>query len=537
MARTVRAARHALGCLALFGACSGVGAANQDDAPAAPSHSEPTEDLGEMAVAATAQAVALPATEPAPSRVPEIEASAWGEPSGGAATLIDQRFPLHGIAFQVQAQVHRRPEPSELPIGYLRRGAVFRAARVEGGRGCRKGWYELASGGYVCRGDGVAIGAEPQRFEPSPEPPDRFAGLPYRYAKNLAHDAHQYWRVPTEAERAAVAERLTELDAAAAAEAEAEADSSAKAEATTPASPEIEEGTVGLQDQADEEDEASKLPEILRMRMEPGFYVSIDRGYQAVEEEGAEGYLRTVRGAYLRDVALRDATDPTAPGRSLRDGTSLPLGFVFMKGVESYRRDPISGARTPAGTLERLRSFELDTKTADIEGKPYRVTREGLLIREHLVRVAERRARPSQVRRGVRWIHVRLSSQTLVAYEGDEPVFATIVSSGKEGHETPTGLFRVHTKHVSTTMDGLAGTDDAYSIEDVPWTIYFNGSYALHGAFWHDRFGIVRSHGCVNLAPPDARWLFLWTTPVVPAGWHGAVAPADDLGTYVLIED
>jgi len=271
--------------------------------------------------------------------------------------------------------------------------------------------------------------------------------------------------------------------------------------------------------------------------MEPGFYVSLDAGYPGPNDPPTPGYVRTVRGALVREDGLRDATEPFAPGLSLRDGTTLPVGFAFMKGVHAYRRDPITGARLEAGTVERLSSLPLSTQTLELEGKPYRVALDGRLVRSHLLRVAELRARPSQIRRGARWIHVRLSSQTLVAYEGDRPVFTTIVSSGKEGHETPTGLFRVHTKHVSTTMDGMAGTDDAYSIEDVPWTIYFNGSYALHAAFWHDRFGIVRSHGCVNLAPADARWLFHWTTPEVPAGWHGAVAPADALGTYVLVEE
>jgi hypothetical protein len=66
--------------------------------------------------------------------------------------------------------------------------------------------------------------------------------------------------------------------------------------------------------------------------------------------------------------------------------------------------------------------------------------------------------------------------------------------------------------------------------------MYFEGSYALHGAFWHDRFGQVRSHGCVNLAPEDARWLFRWTTPLLPAGWHGVVAPRPNIGTWVFIE-
>jgi hypothetical protein len=58
---------------------------------------------------------------------------------------------------------------------------------------------------------------------------------------------------------------------------------------------------------------------------------------------------------------------------------------------------------------------------------------------------------------------------------------------------------------------------------------------ALHAAFWHQRFGRVRSHGCVNLAPADAHWLFDWTTPNLPSGFHGVISTKDNLGTFVVI--
>jgi hypothetical protein len=70
---------------------------------------------------------------------------------------------------------------------------------------------------------------------------------------------------------------------------------------------------------------------------------------------------------------------------------------------------------------------------------------------------------------------------------------------------------------------------DNFELRDVPWIQYFASGYALHGAYWHDVFGIPRSHGCVNLSPIDARLAFLWTTPAVPDGWHG-VNVGDDFG-------
>jgi lipoprotein-anchoring transpeptidase ErfK/SrfK len=57
----------------------------------------------------------------------------------------------------------------------------------------------------------------------------------------------------------------------------------------------------------------------------------------------------------------------------------------------------------------------------------------------------------------------------------------------------------------------------------VPYIQYFQDGYALHAAYWHDQFGQPKSHGCINLAPLDARWLFFFTKPDLPLGWHGVM--------------
>lgn len=147
------------------------------------------------------------------------------------------------------------------------------------------------------------------------------------------------------------------------------------------------------------------------------------------------------------------------------------------------------------------------------------------------LRIARLRPRPASVGEGKKWIHVDLDEQVLVAYEGDTPVFATLVATGKEGYDTPTGLFRIRHKHITTTMRGDHPIDGVYDVAEVPWTMYYDRSYALHGAYWHDAFGAVRSHGCTNISPNDARFLFGWSTPSVPEHWHGV---RED-GTRVLL--
>ncbi|HEY4158249.1 MAG TPA: L,D-transpeptidase, partial [Polyangiaceae bacterium] len=77
-----------------------------------------------------------------------------------------------------------------------------------------------------------------------------------------------------------------------------------------------------------------------------------------------------------------------------------------------------------------------------------------------------------------------------------------------------------------------------FELRDVPWIEYFASGYALHGAYWHDVFGIPRSHGCINLAPIDARYVFMWTDPPVPKGWQGINVGSDmGEGTGVVVRE
>jgi hypothetical protein len=84
-------------------------------------------------------------------------------------------------------------------------------------------------------------------------------------------------------------------------------------------------------------------------------------------------------------------------------------------------------------------------------------------------------------------------------------------------------------------MDNDEPGEPPYSLEDVPYVMYFKGAYAFHSAFWHDRFGRPRSHGCINLAPRDAKWLYNWAGPDLPPTWHGGSATEENPGTWVWV--
>lgn len=111
-----------------------------------------------------------------------------------------------------------------------------------------------------------------------------------------------------------------------------------------------------------------------------------------------------------------------------------------------------------------------------------------------------------------RWIEVNLSAQYLTAWVGNTRVNGTLVSTGKPGFETPTGTYYVLYRYRYDTMAGCI-QGECYYVPDVPWTQYFtNYGHALHGAYWHNDFGTVRSHGCVNLPLWFAEWLWDWAT-------------------------
>lgn len=113
-----------------------------------------------------------------------------------------------------------------------------------------------------------------------------------------------------------------------------------------------------------------------------------------------------------------------------------------------------------------------------------------------------RLARPQ---RTGQWIEVDLSQQRLTAWKGRNRVRSYIVSTGKSRTPTRTGTYRVQRKYSSTSMRGRG-----YYVPNVPYTMYYSGGYAMHGAYWHNRFGTPVSHGCINLPVRQARWLYRW---------------------------
>jgi hypothetical protein len=140
-------------------------------------------------------------------------------------------------------------------------------------------------------------------------------------------------------------------------------------------------------------------------------------------------------------------------------------------------------------------------------------------------------------------IKANLDSQTLSCFEGNNEVYFCRISSGlsydpatgqiSDKLATPAGNLLTHWKIISLNM--TAGTfQSGYSTPAVPWDTMISGDgIAIHGAFWHNAFGEKRSHGCINVSPEDAKWIFRWTTPPVSLAQSEVRISLPDHGTIV----
>jgi hypothetical protein len=170
-----------------------------------------------------------------------------------------------------------------------------------------------------------------------------------------------------------------------------------------------------------------------------------------------------------------------------------------------------------------------------ISGTPWYRIGDGQWIHGGFVRPFSISTRPSGVGANEKWIDVNLTNQTVIAYEGDTPVFATLTATGARGFETVTGLYRIYVKHRTAPMRSPYGDRRPYNYADVPYIMYFHRGYGLHGSYWHDLYGSVQSAGCVNLSPHDSQWLFNWAGPVLPSGARTVNSSANNPGTAVWV--
>ncbi|MBI5608514.1 MAG: L,D-transpeptidase [Deltaproteobacteria bacterium] len=240
------------------------------------------------------------------------------------------------------------------------------------------------------------------------------------------------------------------------------------------------------------------------------------------------GWLRRPDGGYMQKSAIKLFTPSTFVGE--HDPAAPVLAFVRRK-VALRPEGAKSPPKDPAAVHWFSRYDRLPVKA--IQGQKVHVT--GGWVPRSLVRIATAQERPKGVKPADRWLHVDLAEQILTAYEGDKMVFATLISTGKPGTSTKAGRFEVYGKTVHGTMHGRPW--DYYYAEEVPHVLHFDAGRAFHGAYWHDQFGIMKSHGCINLSPADAAWLYQFVPPATPAGWHNVLPLAWGVRPVAVLVD
>ncbi|MGA9531703.1 MAG: L,D-transpeptidase [Anaerolineales bacterium] len=218
----------------------------------------------------------------------------------------------------------------------------------------------------------------------------------------------------------------------------------------------------------------------------------------------AHVYL-TPRG-YARASRLRQATISDFHGLAFFRTPSRPFGWLAAGGICPRPRPSMS---SPFGSrcYTRYRQVPILSET-ESDGIRWLQIGEGEWVDADYVAEVYPADPPADMLAVNRWVDVNLAEQVVRAYQDGQLVYVTLASTGRTGFWTRPGTFQVWIKLQADDMSGGSAGSSYYFLERVPWVLYFDQARALHGTYWHNRFGEPSSHGCVNLSPTDAHWFF-----------------------------
>ncbi|MEO0561244.1 MAG: L,D-transpeptidase, partial [Chloroflexota bacterium] len=226
---------------------------------------------------------------------------------------------------------------------------------------------------------------------------------------------------------------------------------------------------------------------------------------QAVDTS-VEGWVQIQGGEWMRASDLTYVQPSLLRGFQIDDGLADPFAWILGNVITA----PYPGGPQDISTGVRKYYYNPVNiyATVEVDGWRWYMIGPDQWVEQRNVSKPTIVERPEGV--SGRWVSVDLYEQSMVAYQDDEPVFATVIASGLPEWATNEGLFEVWYRLPAGEMSGAFGAPDAYALQSVPWTLYFDGDISLHGAYWHDAFGFRRSHGCVNMSISDSRWLYEW---------------------------
>lgn len=229
-----------------------------------------------------------------------------------------------------------------------------------------------------------------------------------------------------------------------------------------------------------------------------------------VEANGHTWYVVNP-GQYALAEDIRVVPTPEFHGVEVTVQPERPFGWILQEVRPSTEVD--GEPNQEFARLERFTFFQVfDAALGEDDWIWYEIGG-GRWVRQTYVSLVDVHSPPEDVGADEFWVEVDLYEQSFAAYEGSRMVYAGLVSSGLNRWPTHEGLFQVFSRHLQIKMSGAEGKIDYYFIEDVPYTMYFDprNEIALHGAYWHNRYGYKHSHGCVNMPPRDAEWIYNWS--------------------------
>ncbi|MBX3188765.1 MAG: L,D-transpeptidase [Labilithrix sp.] len=501
----------------------------------------------------------------------------------------------------MQTNIYSKPSDTARKIGYLRLGAIVpRSEKAFGSEGCTGGsWYGVAPRGFVCTGKNATLEIDSALVRAASVRPDASRPLPYAYGFIRAV-APLYLRLPSKEESLAsefkLGEHLAWWERKGHETNRAEhIGANDLAREVIPDAPQVPRSDtladgilLGGRTEADPppfwlETGSRKIPNVSGFEVPAAsIFANRVRRHTGIAFVGAFNTgpqwdnRRFAITADLRLIPVDKVKPEVASafhGVELNGAQGIKLPVAFAKpcnpNAKGTPRPCVRTYHDDGGNLKRTtdvlptRAFlELTGVQRKSKGTRFLETKSGAWVRASDVGVAVvPQEWPQAAQKGERWVDVSIEDQTLVLWEGQKPVYATLVSTGQDGLDdpkkskaTPRGTFRVRSKHITATMDsdgrsavsgGAApasgespSAEDkhagSFELRDVPYVQYFQDGYALHSAYWHDHFGLPRSHGCINLAPIDALRVFRFTDPPVPDGWH-ATNVEQGRGTSIVI--
>lgn len=416
-------------------------------------------------------------------------------------------------------------------------------------------WQPVEPRGLVCLGRDAALDPDdPVASARRAVAPDLASPFPYAYARSLG--APRYRGIPPEREQ-----RMTERDL----DVRRARIASARAAGSPEAVARVDPNLVGVTLEPAGAPAPSDLERIVAGAREgdESYAFGATIAYVSAFDANERSWLLTWDRAVVPRSRVRDFARSTFHGVDLGGDVRLPI--AFFRGAPQraavYRRDEsgafvATDASFPPHTWIALRGPPVDGRlggTAPASDAPthrfHATSRKDAFVDDAEAVVLRGPSTPPALPEGGRrtWIEVSAVGGWLVAYEGERPVFATLISAGRgitirgtdgpvDLSSTPRGTYAIQAKLATTTM--VHGEANEELRAEVPYTQTFRGGgYALHGAYWHDKFGERRSRGCVNLSPIDARRLFELTEPSVPEGWHAVRALPGEPVTMVVIHD